>query len=261
MRAAILCLGGLTACFSCSVQAGSLTYFNWTANGGGFGASQGAITAVVDYQTGGDDLLFKNVLTMTDPQFVSSYGATVPTLKMDSGVGGSAGSSNSFISFTSPLPNGARLFIFDVDIELRSERVFLSSRQNYSLLEQRESQAGATSGFPSWTSASGLLAATSDDANNEEASVFDVSGVSAMTVGYRRNAGGAGVTGASFAFAIPVPEPGGMSILLGACLTNLAGLRRLAARRDERVREARKATTLPNLIRMLQRPRTRLRAS
>jgi hypothetical protein len=222
MRAAILCLGVLTACFSGSVQASSLTYFNWTANGGGFGASQGGITAVVDFQTGGDDSLFKNVLTMTDPQFDSSYGATVPTLKMDSGSGGSAGSSNSFISFTSPLPIGARLFIFDVDIELRSERVFLSSRQNYSLLEQRESQAGATSGFPSWTSASGLLAATSDDANNEEASVFDVSGVSALTVSYRRAAGGTGVTGASFAFEIPVPEPTSMCSSLGACMTTLA---------------------------------------
>lgn len=223
MRTVSLLFAAIVAASSSILHAAPFEFFDWQPSDSGFTAARAGITSSVEFQTAGDDILYKNVLTMTRPPFASAYGASVPTLKMDSGVAGSAGSSNTFVSFSSPLPVGARLFVFDVDIELRNEAVYLSSQQSISLLEQLETQSGATSGFPSWSPTLKSLTATSNNANNEEASIFDASGVSAVTISYRRTAGGTGMTGASFAFALPVPEPTALRLATIAAIAAAAG--------------------------------------
>jgi hypothetical protein len=214
---------------SSALHAAPLSYFEWAPGGSGATASRGGISAVVNFITADDDLFYRNHLTMTHPAFVSAYGDSVPTLKMDSGAGGSAAQASSQISFSPQLPAGSRLFVFDVDIALRSERMIISSRQSVSLLMQLESQAGAASEFPQWSNPGGALTATSSNANDEEASVFDVSGVRTITLSYRRAAGGTGVTGASFAFAIPVPEPASAG-LSAMALAGVLGMRRRPSR-------------------------------
>jgi Tol biopolymer transport system component len=204
--------------FPLSAVAAPLTYFAWSPSGIQFVAANRGVNAVVDHQTDRDDLFYLNTLAMTNPTFVAAYGASVPALKFDSGASGSAGNTNAYVSFSSPLPAGSRLLIFDVDIEGRNERIFLSSREQHSLLEQLETRPGANSSFPQWTPSTGRLLATSSRPNDEEASVFDVGGVSAMTISYRRDSGGGGPTGASFAFAIPVPEPASLTLVAAASL-------------------------------------------
>lgn len=207
-----------------------LSYFAWTPSGNGFLATQQGIDATVSYNTSGDDPLYRKDLTMTAPTFVASYGSPVPTLKMDNGAAGSAGLGNTEVVFSSPLPAGSRLFIFDVDVQQRGERMLITTRSTLSLIEQLETQAGATSVFPAWSQRSATLSAIATTPNNEEATVFDASGFVSLNIGFRRNAGGDGFNGASFAFAIPVPEPASSALLIfGLTLTARIGVVRQRA--------------------------------
>ncbi len=110
------------------------------------------------------------------------------------------------------------MIVFDVDIALFDERFELSQVGGaLTLLDQLESNSGVSSVFPSWTPSTGILRAQGSQNDNEfEATVFDVSGASAITARFLRNAGGGGIAGGRLAIGVPVPEP------TAACLSAIA---------------------------------------
>jgi hypothetical protein len=209
-----------------------LDYVAWEPSGpGAFTSSTAGISGSIAFSTAGDDNLFRNDLISTSLPYIVDYGSVVQAVKFDSGAEATAGSAMAQVQFSQPLPTGARLLAYDVDVGGRDEQLRISqSGGSLVLLEQRESRAGETSLFPSWSSPSGLLEAQGAGANNEEVTVFDISGVQSLTVEYAVGARvGAGAAGASFAIGVPVPEPG------SAALTAL-GLVAIVASRTSRRR-------------------------
>jgi hypothetical protein len=99
------------------------------------------------------------------------------------------------------------------------------------LLEQLESIAGQSSLFPTYDPLTGELVAVRPNAsglNDNEASVFDVSGLSSRDVGFRNGNANSGI---GLALALPVPEPGSAALVA-------FGLGSLALRRRSRLRRA-----------------------
>jgi hypothetical protein len=218
MKKLFFCVGILLACKSTYALAASpFSYAAWEANGpNSFMTSTAGIGGTLSFGTSGDDHLFRNDIPATAGDFVAQYGSLVEAIKFDSGVAGSSASAEAHVQLNSPLPAGSRLLAFDLDVILRNER-FQISRDVGSLVlvDQLESQAGGNSHFPTWSSSTGVLAAQgTSGANDEEVTVFDVSGVQSLTIVYSlraRTTGG--VAGASFAIGVPVPEAPGVSLM------------------------------------------------
>lgn len=187
-----------------------LTYFSWQSTGANaYAATAGSVHGTALLAIPGNDVIEPRSLTATAPSFVAQYGAALPTMATTNGVAGSAANSVVQFSFNNSLPTGSRLIVLDVDIALYDERFELSQVGGaLTLLDQLESNSGASSVFPSWMSLTGILRAQgTQNNNNYEATVFDVSGASVITARFLRNSGGGGIAGAHLVIGVPVPEP------------------------------------------------------
>lgn len=188
----------------------TLTYFSWQPAGvNAYTATAGSVSGNAVATIPGNDVVQPRALTFTSPSFISQFGVTIPNMVMNSGVSGSAADSLVQFSFNKSLPTGSRLIVFDVDIAIYDERLQLSQvGGTLTLLSQLETSSGAASVFPSWTPATGMLSAQgSQNDNNYEATVFDVSGATAVSARFLRSSGGAGIAGAHLAIGVPIPEP------------------------------------------------------
>lgn len=232
MRRLLLCPAVLIASAASSASAApSLDYFAWdSVTPSTYAASAGGIAGNVSFSTAGDDVILRHDIPPTAADFVATYGPVVPAIAINNGTGGSDASATALIQFDAPLPDGSRLIAFDVDAGSPvNERVqFTHSAGALILIDQLESQADASSIFPSWSAVTGTL--TAQRLNDEEASVFDVSGIQSLSINYLRNAVNGGITGARFSIGVPVvPEPAGLGLLL--CGTAALGSRRRAKER------------------------------
>ena len=198
-------------------------YFDFTGNGvNTYIADAGGVLANMTFTTTGNDTLFLNPVTASAPQFVTQFGATVPGFNLTNGMGGSAADALAQITFSPPLPNGSRLLVLDLDVPKSQERVALTHMNGVvTFLEQLESEAGEMSVFPVWDPSTGVLL-SQGPSNNEECTVFDVSGVSALSVRYlRSDVSPGGQTGAHIALGVPVPEPSSLALLGCLALVDL----------------------------------------
>lgn len=196
-------------------------YFSWQFTGPETcTADVGFIHGSVLLTKPGNDVLEPRPLSFTASGFVAQFGETLPTIATTNGVGGSAADALAQFTFNQPLPAGARLLVFDVDVTRFNERYELSHVGGVlELYDQLEGNSGGTSIFPTWSSVTGLLQSQGSRSDNDyEATVFDISGVTALTARFLRNSGGGGIAGAHLAIAIPVPEPAAW------LLAGLAGL-------------------------------------
>ncbi len=171
--------------------------------------------------------------TATDPAFIANYGADYSMLLF--GALGIPGNATADLTFSQALPTGSLLFAFDMDFS--SETFVISSDIGFlSLIEQGETQAGATSSLPSYDATTGTLVSAFPNAsgsNDDEYSLFDAGGVSTLSVQWLL--GGAS-SGSWIAIATPekvtvstVPLPAGLPLVL----TGLLGLG-LIRRRNNR---------------------------
>jgi hypothetical protein len=205
----------LFAGFAAAANAAMLphyAYFSWNDSGGGlFAAQLGGVSGSMLFTTAGDDVLYGRSLTPTDSDFIAQFGSDVPSMFFENGPTDPTADALAQAAFTPALPAGARLLVVDVDQANAEERVQISRLGgSLSLLEQIESRAGATSAFPSWDPSTGVLQSVSS--NEEEVSLFDVSGARALDLWYTRSIGRGGVSGSYFVIALPVPEPTGLSM-------------------------------------------------
>jgi hypothetical protein len=183
----------------------SLHYFAWdNVAGFTYAATAAGIDGALTFSTAADDVILRNDTPPTAAPFIATYGPTIPALAINNGTGGSAASATADVEFQSPLPTGSRLIAFDVDAGGPvNERVqFTHSPGTFTLIDQLESQAGASSVFPSWSAVN--LTLTAQRTNNNEASVFDVAGVQSLSVTYLRAVTAGGVSGIRFAIGVPV---------------------------------------------------------
>jgi hypothetical protein len=211
------------ACSELANAAGpNFNYFDFSPNGANtYIANAGGVLADMTFSTPGDDTLFLNPVTASASQFVTQFGATVPGFNLTNGAGGSAGDGLAQMTFSAPLPNGSRLLVLDLDVPRSQERVEIAHTNGVvTFNEQLESEAGEMSLFPVWNPATGVLL-SQGPSNNEECTVFDVSGVSALSVHYlRTDFSQGGQTGAHIALGVPVPEPcTGGSLIISLVLT------------------------------------------
>jgi hypothetical protein len=136
------------------------------------------------------------------------------------------------MTFSAPLPNGSRLLVLDLDVPRSQERVALTHTNGVVMfVEQLESEASEMSVFPVWDPTTGVLL-SQGPSNNEECTVFDVSGVWALSVRYlRSDVSPGGQTGAHIALEVPVPEPNSLALVvcLGANGFGLMRRRRSAS--------------------------------
>lgn len=154
----------------------------------------------------------------SDPTFTAAYATSFSALKF--GALGIPGNLLADISFTEALPTGS--FLFAIDMDFSGETFVISSDLGFlSLIEQGETQTGTTSQLPTYNPTNGnLVSAFSSGGDNfDEYSLFDVSGVSSLSVQWLNGGassgsliaiGTPGDTGMS-----PVPLPAGLPLLLG----------------------------------------------
>jgi hypothetical protein len=139
----------------------------------------------------------------SDGTFISDFAASYSALHYASPASGPANISST-ISFSQALPIGAKLIAVDVDY--MGENLSLSSSGSpLSLLEQRETINGANSVFPTYNASTGVLSEVAPNQNANEASVFDVSGLSVIDV---HRAGGNTSSGIGVAIALPIGSVG-----------------------------------------------------
>ena len=193
------------------------TYFSWISTGADmYEADVAGYHGTLVFTKPGNDTLTPKQLTATAPSYVAQYGATIHTAGMSNGVSGSAANCLAEFTFNPPLPVGSRLIALDLDISLYDERFeFTHSGGVFNFLNQLESHAGEASVFPTWSAATGVLQSQDPRNDNEyEATVFDISGINALSARLLRNGPGGGISNAHVAIAIPVPEPASMILAI-----------------------------------------------
>jgi hypothetical protein len=194
----------------------NFAYFDFTVSGANtYVANAGGVIAGMQFSTTGDDTLFLNPITASASQFVTQFGATVPGFNLTNGAGGSAADGLAQMTFSTPLPNGARLLVLDLDVPRSQERVELAHADGVvTFVQQLESEAGEMSVFPVWNATTGVLL-SQGPSNNEECTVFDVSGDKVLSIRYlRSDVSPGGQTGVHIALGIPIPEPTTATLLL-----------------------------------------------
>lgn len=158
------------------------------------------------------------VVGATEATFVADYGPSLSVLFYRSTAAGPA-SITSTLSFSPPLPTGARLLAIDLDAGAETFTL-TSGGAPLAFVESRETTAGALSAFPSYDAGSGVLSTTAASPNDSEATVFDVSGLSTLDVDF---SGGSLGSGSFIAIALPVQVPMlaplGLFALVGGLLT------------------------------------------
>jgi len=155
--------------------------------------------------------------SFSDPTFTAAYATNFSALKF--GALGIPGNLLADISFTEALPTGS--FLFAIDMDFSGETFVISSDLGFlSLTGQGETQTGATSQLPTYNHTNGNLvsAFSSGGANFDEYSLFDVSGVSSLSVQWLN---GGAASGSLIAIGTPgdpgmspVPLPAGLPLLL-----------------------------------------------
>jgi len=187
-------------------------FIEWTSAAAGSG---GGIDATVDATiTRGEIVTI--VHPANDPNYVADFDADHSALAYGTGPSGPA-DIESTITFSAPLPVGSRLIALDLDQNVETFTL-LSGGVPLTLLAQVESRAGESSIFPSWNTLTGDLVAqtTAPALNDNEASIFEASGLTAITVNFRN---GGPASGSGLAIALPIPEPAtGLLLALGILL-------------------------------------------
>ena len=174
-------------------------FITWTSPSEGSG---GGISATVT-STVTAGVLSAQTFNASDGTFISDFAASYSALHYASAASGPANISST-ISFSQALPIGAKLIAVDVDY--MGESLSLSSSGSpLSLLEQRETTNGANSVFPTYNAGTGVLSEAAPIQNANEASVFDVSGLSVIDV---HRAGGNTNSGIGVAIALPIAPVG-----------------------------------------------------
>lgn len=174
-------------------------FITWTSPSAGSG---GGISATVT-STVTAGALSAVTFNASDGTFISDFAASYSALHYASAASGPANISST-ISFSQALPIGAKLIAVDVDY--MGESLSLSSSGSpLSLLEQRETISGANSSFPAYNAGTGVLSETAPNQNANEASVFDVSGLSVIDV---HRTGGNTNSGVGVAIALPMVPVG-----------------------------------------------------
>ncbi|MEM7602756.1 MAG: DUF1194 domain-containing protein, partial [Verrucomicrobiota bacterium] len=141
----------------------------------------------VTASSGGTGFEMRQVPATEEP-FVSQFGTETTVAVLE---GSTTGAQVAF-QFSSPLPSGWFLGVFDVDgNDSVNKRVTLSG-ETFPAPEQLRTQTGNSS-FPIWNQANQTLTQASRPLDTkQEASLFDISGMSAFTVS--ANQSGAGTT-------------------------------------------------------------------
>ncbi|MFT5695334.1 MAG: hypothetical protein ACI9QQ_001309 [Myxococcota bacterium] len=204
-----------------SAASAQLTFIEWTSTADGSG---GGITATVNSTVTLGSIGFQFV-SATDPVFVANYESSYSVLTFKASTGG-PGDITSAITFSTPLPVGARLIASDVDYN--GETLTLTTGGvGLALFEQLETMSGESSTFPSYDNMTGELVGTgavgNNNPNNSEATVFDVSGLSAIQVSYDNGINNTGVA-VGILFPPPPPVPAFSSPLVVIFLFGLLGL-------------------------------------
>lgn len=229
-------IGALLVAFAPIANAAGLpsyAYFSWNPTGSDlFTAHLAGVDGAMLFTTTGDDVIYSRPLTPTAGDFITRFGSDVPSMFFENSAADPTADALAQAAFTPALPTGARLLVVDVDQANAQERIQLSSLGgSLTLLEQIETRSGASSQFPTWNPTTRVL--QSVRSNEEEASVFDVSGARSLDLWFTRGVGARGVSGAYFIIAIPVPEPASLT-LAALPLATLATLGRRRQRRNNR---------------------------
>ena len=221
-------IAALAICFglvSTGPAAAGLLFFEWPdTTGGSAGGIDASITATV-----AAGVMTTGTTTATNPAYRASFATPHPSLGYNSPQSGGA-NIESTIAFSHPLPEGARLIVYDLDFN--NETVTLSADGvPPALLTQLETTEGASSFFPAWNPVTGTLVEThpASSGNQTEATVFDISGVQLLDVDFHNGGVNSGIR---VAIAIP---PAGIPLLppagIAALATMLAGALGIAHRR------------------------------
>jgi hypothetical protein len=202
----------LSIVFSFSDVRAANVFFTWASTSAGAGPGINAmISSTVtqgSFSTG--------TLTASEPNFVADFADSFSVLRYTAAQS-APGNILSTITFSSALPSGTRLLVIDVDFSM--ETVTLLGNENpLSLLAQRESTTGASSSFPSYNGATGKLVAVATNSN--EASVFDLSGVTSLKVNFAGGNFGSGVAIAISGISA-IPEPTSSFALPAVCFSGL----------------------------------------
>lgn len=190
-------------------------FFEWTSAEAG---AAGAITAAVT-PTVASGQLGVNMQTASDSAFLAEYGTGISALEFGAPSSSSAGDVQAAIGFSEALPDGAVLLIFDVD--WLGETVAVSSDLGFlTLLGQGETQDGETPFLPSYNPATGLLVENrpGGGGNEDEYSLFDLSGVSSLSIFY---SGGSLDSAIRVAIGLPMPvgpDPSAVPLPAGVLL-------------------------------------------
>jgi hypothetical protein len=180
-----------------AAQADSV-FIEWTSDTEGSG---GGITATVSATIISGSIAPDEGMA-TDPSFVADFGDSYYRLRYGTEVSG-PGDIATTLSFSPSLPAGTVLIVTDVDY--RDETVTLfSGGVPLTLVEQRETIDGETSGFPLWDPVAGTLTEDTATPNEFEASVFNAGGLSSIDVDF---AGGRAKSAIHVAIALPGPVP------------------------------------------------------
>jgi hypothetical protein len=171
----------------------------WTSPSAGSG---GGISATVT-STVTAGALSATTFNASDGTFISDFAASYSALHYASPTSGPA-NIRSTITFSPALPTGAKLIAVDVDY-MGESLSLLSNESPLVLLEQRETTNKANSSFPAYNAGTGVLSATAPNQNANEASVFDVSGLSVIDV---HRTGGNTNSGVGVAIALPIAPVG-----------------------------------------------------
>ena len=160
----------------------------------------------------GDNLKWnRQGVEFTDPEFANLFGSEASLLSLNRpDPTGAGGETTAMIQFATPLPQGAKLVVFDVDAI--DERITLFSNIHIDapvIMETRMDPSDPKFDYPSvparWDPETQTLASAGPDAVNNnpfEAYLFDATGMARLEARYTTTAGQA-----SISFALPVPEP------------------------------------------------------
>lgn len=184
------------------------------------------LTATFSTTMPGDNLKWnRQGVEFSDPAFANLFGNEASLLSLNRpDPTGAGGETTANIQFATPLPQGAKMVIFDVDAV--DERLTLFSNISISaprVMETRTDPSDPKFDFPSipatWNGATRTLSSAENVNNNPfEAYVFNASGMSNVEVSYTTTAGQASI-------GFVVPEPSTLSFA-GFGIVMLLGIRR-----------------------------------
>lgn len=151
----------------------------------------------------------------SDPAFVGQFGTTGSLLQMLVPENQTLSATRVDFNIDNPLPDTARLIVMDLDgirerVQVISNDAGIAAPDQY---ETVENSILGESSLPIWNPATAILESTALKQNDREASVFDIGGLTHVSVILASDE----AASSWYAIATAVPEPGGLAACLLAC--------------------------------------------